>query len=108
MNPAEYSAWKKAHTKTTPHKPCWAALAQEGNMPKYNLIEEEIKWCKAHRNPKEKKYQDGFISGLEHALWLMKSRPTPRAADAVSKYCNCTWPEPQGGYFCVACNKPRR
>ena len=29
-------------------------------------------------------------------------------SDAVSKYCNCTWPEPQGGYFCVTCNKPRR
>ena len=52
-------------------------------MPKYNLLEEEIKWCKAHRNPKEKKYQDGFISGLEHALWLMKSRPTPRALDGA-------------------------
>lgn len=60
-------------------------------MPKYNLIEEEIKWCEAHRNPKEKKYQDGFISGLGHALWLMKSRRTKLAPDAnppvCSKYC---------------------
>lgn len=43
-------------------------------MPKYDLIEEDIKWCKAHRNPEQETYQDGFIAGLEHALFLMKSR----------------------------------
>jgi hypothetical protein len=50
-------------------------------MPKYDLIAEEIKWCEAHRNPEQMVYQDGFIAGLYHALWLMKSRPTPLAVD---------------------------
>lgn len=50
-------------------------------MPKYDLIEEEIKWCESHRNPAEQVYQDGFIAGLRHALFIMKSRPTPLAVD---------------------------
>ena len=54
-------------------------------MPKYDLIEAEIKWCEAHRNPEQKVFQDGFISGLQHALFLMKSRPTRREADVAKR-----------------------
>jgi hypothetical protein len=43
-------------------------------MPKYDLITNEIKWCEENRNPEQKDYQDGFIAGLRHALFLMKSR----------------------------------
>ena len=50
-------------------------------MPKSDLIAEEIKWCEEHRNPQAEVYQDGFISGLKHALFLMNSSPTMRAAD---------------------------
>ena len=50
-------------------------------MPKYDLIAEEIKWCEEHRNPAEQVYQDGFIAGLRHALFLMKSRPTHAGND---------------------------
>jgi hypothetical protein len=42
-------------------------------MPKYDLIEKEIEWCEANRT-NAKEYQDGFIAGLRHALFLMKSR----------------------------------
>lgn len=52
-------------------------------MPKYDLIEEDIKWCEEHRNPAEQVYQDGFIAGLRHALFLMKSRPTQDAPDRL-------------------------
>ena len=79
-------------------------------MPKYNLLEEEIKWCKAHRNPKEKKYQDGFISGLEHALWLMKSRPTPRAADLCPRSefgGNHDWHKSRNNEICINCGISR-
>lgn len=54
-------------------------------MPKYDLISEEIKWCEEHRNPAEEVYQDGFIAGLRHALFLMKSRPTQDAADRLPR-----------------------
>lgn len=47
-------------------------------MPKHDLIAEDIKWCEAHRNPAEEIYQDGFIAGLRHALFLMKSTPLLR------------------------------
>lgn len=59
---------------------------EEGNMPKYDLISEEIKWCEAHRNPEQQVFQDGFISGLQHALFLMRSRPTQDAPDRLPRY----------------------
>lgn len=50
-------------------------------MPKYDLIANEIEWCETHRNPEQEVYQDGFIAGLQHALFLMKSSPTLHAPD---------------------------
>jgi hypothetical protein len=64
-------------------------------MPKYDLIEAEIKWCAEHRHPLEKVYQDGFIAGLQHALWLMKSRPIDREAEPE---CECN-----GKYYHAGC-----
>jgi hypothetical protein len=58
-------------------------------MPKYDLIAEEIMWCKAHRNPEHTVYQDGFIAGLQHALSLMTSRPTKDAADLAVRPAGC-------------------
>lgn len=57
---------------------------------KYDLIAEEIKWCEAHRNPEQMVYQDGFIAGLQHALFLMRSRPTKDVADGfTADGCGC-------------------
>lgn len=45
-------------------------------MPKHDLIEQDIAWCEANRNPDEKVFQDGFVAGLRHALFLMKRHPS--------------------------------
>jgi hypothetical protein len=59
-------------------------------MPKYDLIAKEINWCESNRNPAQKVYQDGFIAGLYHALFLMKSRPTPRSLEGIRFAHHCT------------------
>jgi hypothetical protein len=51
-------------------------------MPKYDLIEEEIKWFNDNRTTTGnndadkliKSFQDGFVAGLQHALWLMTTK----------------------------------
>ena len=78
-------------------------------MPKFDLIEEDIKWCEANRNPEQQVYQDGFIAGLYHALFLMKSRPTPRALDADYWICeSCGSTNTAAEENCYWCESPRQ
>lgn len=87
-------------------------------MPKYDLIEQDIAWCEANRNPDEKVYQDGFIAGLRHALFLMKRHPSVYSSpverdwsgekDKEWKYCICEKPfflEYEDGEYCKICGK---
>lgn len=41
-------------------------------VPVSDLIKQEVIWCREHRGMKPKEFEDGFLSGLNQALYLIK------------------------------------